>query len=588
MTAWRSFVRLDCEWLAITQAIGKGEAGVRALFEGFVEKRRRLRAEMVFLQEEIDFTTYVMFGLSDTTLLFDFWELAPFELDAGMRPFEILQQRNLDDFPVPSEIPPGWPREVKELWRRRMDAIRGSKDLALIEDDHYKRRWIGRQGLFNHTAWQDQFKEASGKWLLDRLESQQYWPIEQREPFLQSTARLADKASGDHEFLQVAAFYRGRPDFDVAAFVTELVESESSPFPSCGTSPRACASGRSGNAPGTSSGTGRREGRGEIPVPPKYATADFLKSDYWRLRGKLDVPKERWISYPHCSRPRATRRWSSAGPAGTTSSRRRPWSPTTTPASGRAGTPAPEPLLAGLDQLLPWIHQWHPEIDPEFGDTAGQSYQTHPGNDAHELGPDAGRYPQLAAAGQATTRRRARKRRWTSSSANCSTCRSGSARATSSSTCPRASPSRRRRSSSTSSRPNWSTASTTPWASSARRSMRRAARRATCTAASAAASRTSWRCCTCCLQHNPAVRSITELARSVAKHGWVEDKKFLLVPYHMIGARNMESAILGGYVDHVMQLHPTPRCRASTWPTRSSRTPCSTGKCSATRSSSTN
>ena len=29
------------------------------------------------------------------------------------------------------------------------------------------------------------------------------------------------------------------------------------------------------------------------------------------------------------------------------------------------------------------------------------------------------------------------------------------------------------------------------------------------------------------------------------------------MPYHMIGARNMESAILGGYVDHVMGLHPT-------------------------------
>src|SRR5215471_19557252 len=46
------------------------------------------------------------------------------------------------------------------------------------------------------------------------------------------------------------------------------------------------------------------------------------------------------------------------------------------------------------------------------------------------------------------------------------------------------------------------------------------------------------------LQHIPAVRSITELARVCAKHTWVEDKKFLLVPYHMIGARNMESAIL--------------------------------------------
>ena len=76
----------------------------------------------------------------------------------------------------------------------------------------------------------------------------------------------------------------------------------------------------------------------EIPVPPKYATADFQKSDYWRLRGKLDVPKERWISYPHCP-PSATRRSWSAGPDGTTWSKRRPWSPTTTPANEKAGTP---------------------------------------------------------------------------------------------------------------------------------------------------------------------------------------------------------------------------------------------------------
>src|SRR6516225_4531167 len=58
------------------------------------------------------------------------------------------------------------------------------------------------------------------------------------------------------------------------------------------------------------------------------------------------------------------------------------------------------------------------------------------------------------------------------------------------------------------------------------------------------------------LQHIPAVRNIPELAKVCAHHEWVEQKKFLLVPYHMIGARNMETAILGGYVDHVMQLHP--------------------------------
>jgi hypothetical protein len=37
-----------------------------------------------------------------------------------------------------------------------------------------------------------------------------------------------------------------------------------------------------------------------IPVPPKYTAADFINNDHWRLRGKLDVPKERWISYSHC------------------------------------------------------------------------------------------------------------------------------------------------------------------------------------------------------------------------------------------------------------------------------------------------
>ena len=58
------------------------------------------------------------------------------------------------------------------------------------------------------------------------------------------------------------------------------------------------------------------------------------------------------------------------------------------------------------------------------------------------------------------------------------------------------------------------------------------------------------------LNHNPAVRSLEYLDKVCAKHAWVEDKKFLLIPYHMIGARNMESAILGGYVDHVMQLRP--------------------------------
>jgi hypothetical protein len=58
------------------------------------------------------------------------------------------------------------------------------------------------------------------------------------------------------------------------------------------------------------------------------------------------------------------------------------------------------------------------------------------------------------------------------------------------------------------------------------------------------------------LAGNTQARSIPELADVVARHGWTQGRKFLLVPYHMIGARDMESAILGRYADFVRQQHP--------------------------------
>ncbi len=146
----------------------------------------------------------------------------------------------------------------------------------------------------------------------------------------------------------------------------------------------------------------------EIPVPPKYASADFQKTDYWRLRGKLDVPKERWVSYPHChtdSDPSLVVGW-----AGWNHLQQAEALIAYYDARKREGWDAKRltPILAGLDQLLPWIHQWHPEIDPEFGETAGRSYQTLLEQDAHELGltlDDIRNWQPPAA----TNRRRARK-----------------------------------------------------------------------------------------------------------------------------------------------------------------------------------
>ncbi|MGW0314459.1 BREX-2 system ATPase PglY [Streptomyces flavidovirens] len=56
----------------------------------------------------------------------------------------------------------------------------------------------------------------------------------------------------------------------------------------------------------------------------------------------------------------------------------------------------------------------------------------------------------------------------------------------------------------------------------------------------------------------PAARARTDLDPVLTKHEWLgtEGKRFLLVPYHMLGSKALEQRILGGYVSHVKKLHP--------------------------------
>ncbi|MEZ6036550.1 MAG: phage resistance protein [Planctomycetota bacterium] len=58
------------------------------------------------------------------------------------------------------------------------------------------------------------------------------------------------------------------------------------------------------------------------------------------------------------------------------------------------------------------------------------------------------------------------------------------------------------------------------------------------------------------LSQDRGARSHTDLAPVVAEHSWLQGKKFLLVPFHMIGARSLEHAIFSQYLAHVGQLHP--------------------------------
>jgi len=345
------------------------------------------RGRMIALQEELDWQCYQLYGLLTDDLRYAGDDLP--EVAFGQRAFEIVMARQMDkgglrttwferhgSQPI-TEVPAHWPSAYRKIVERRIKVIETNKEIGLIERPEYKRRW-------NAEPWEQQEQQALRNGLLDKLEAFSHGSA----PALTTVARLADTASGNAEFMQVAALYRGRPDFNVAALVAGLVEAEAVPFlPILRYKPSGL---RKRELWERTWDLQREEDAGEnvgdIPVPPKYTTADFVKTDYWRLRGKLDVPKERWVSYPHChtdSDPSLVVGW--AG-----------WNhlPQATAivayydARKREGWDAKRltPLLAGLDQLLPWIHQWHAEVDPEFGETAGQSFQTMLEHDAHELG----------------------------------------------------------------------------------------------------------------------------------------------------------------------------------------------------------
>ncbi len=369
------------------EAIARDFSPNSTRFEAARGNVSRLIGQMIALQEELDWECYRHYGLLADDLRYAGDDLP--EMKLSERAFEIVMARQMKrgdlqttwferhgSTPI-TEVPPHWPVAYRTLVERRIKLIESNKEIGLIERPEYKRRW-------NTEPWAEQVRRASANWLLDRLEAYS----QSSTPELTTAARLADRASCDSEFMQVAALYRGRPDFDTTALVAELVEAESVPLlPALRYKPSGL---RKREVWERTWDLQRREDAGEevgdIPVPPKYTSADFLKPDYWRLRGKLDVPKERWVSYPHCqtdSDPSLVVGW-----AGWDHLEQATAIVTYYDARKREGWDARRltPLLAGLDQLLPWIHQWHPEVDSEFGETAGKSYQTLLEQDTHELG----------------------------------------------------------------------------------------------------------------------------------------------------------------------------------------------------------
>jgi hypothetical protein len=356
------------------------------------EEDEDIRGQMIALQEELDWDVYHRYGLltdEQAAELIAAPESVP-NLVLGQRAFEIAMARKMArgeletqwfarhrSTPV-TEIPQDWPEDYKRVVERRLEIIESNRNIGLIERPECKRRW-------QSEPWEDREAKRLTTWLLDRCEDRALW-YDGDVPRPMTVNVLTDRLRADAEVVAVARQLKG-PDADLADVLREIIagrtasEGEHVPFlaayryKATGLEKRAQWE-RTWDLQREEDKTGKRL---DIPVPPKYQGTDFQKQSYWRHRGKLDVPKERFISYPGAS-PDSDKDSLLIGWAGWNHKDQATALINLTDDRATTDgweTPRLVPLLAGLLEVMPWVRQWHNEIDPAYGQSPAEAYDAY-------------------------------------------------------------------------------------------------------------------------------------------------------------------------------------------------------------------
>ncbi|MFJ4644092.1 BREX-2 system adenine-specific DNA-methyltransferase PglX [Streptomyces bobili] len=347
---------------------------------------RSMRARMITLQEELDWQVYSLYNLYPEDLRVSEDTESPDipNLALGERAFEIALARRVaageasDEWfkrhgstPI-TEIPTHWPAAYREVVQKRIDAIESSRAIGMVERPEYKRRWATE-------GWDALQEKALRSWLLDRIEDRAHWFDENGMPTLVTLSRLTDNLSRNEDFVSVAKIYA--PHKELPSVVSELMTDEHVPFLSALRYKPAALKKRADwehvwdlqrqedSAPDE---LAKRKIRDSIPVPPKYTSADFLRPSYWRARGKLDVPKERFISYARANVATPDL----YGWAGWDHREQAIALDTYIATHEGLTTEEVTPLLAGLLELQPWLNQWHNEPDPLFAPTPAKFFES--------------------------------------------------------------------------------------------------------------------------------------------------------------------------------------------------------------------
>lgn len=349
---------------AIIESNGPGHS----TFNAARNKHAQIRALMISEQEELDWEVYQRYGLIEDALYFTPGE-SP-EIKLGERAFEIALARKMDAGLVESswferhgtlpitDLPNHWPPDYRSLVEARLEMIESNRFIRLLERPEYKRRWAG-------DSWDKKLQNSIKEWILDKLEDPNIWLTAQGAPRPLSVDEVAGQVEKNNEFIEALDIYAGKRDSPVTATLLEILSTESVPYLAA---LRYTDSGLRKRAEWERAWKLQRDEDAklidviDIPVPPKYSSSDFHQKSYWSNRGKLDLPKERFISYPGTSR-----------------------GSNTTPLLGWAGWNHAQqgialaiifdynnetdrvPLVAGIAEVLPWVKQWHTGVDPTFG-----------------------------------------------------------------------------------------------------------------------------------------------------------------------------------------------------------------------------
>ncbi|MEU3217073.1 BREX-2 system adenine-specific DNA-methyltransferase PglX [Streptomyces sp. NPDC006971] len=343
------------------------------------------RARMIALQEELDWQVYSLYNLHPEDLRVSEDPDSPNipDLALGERAFEIVLARRVaageasDEWfkrhgstPI-TEIPSHWPAAYREIVQKRIDAIESSRAIGMVERPEYKRRWATE-------GWDALQEKAVRSWLVNRIEDRAHWFDENDQPALITLSRLIDNLSRDEDFVSVAKIYAPRKE--LSAIVSELMTNEHVPFLAALRYKPTALKKRADwehvwdlqrQEDAAPDEIAKRKIRDTIPVPPKYTSADFLRPSYWRARGKLDVPKERFISYGQANvATPALYGW-----AGWDHREQAVALDTYIATHEGLTTEEVTPLLAGLLELQPWLDQWHNEPDPLFAPTPAKFFE---------------------------------------------------------------------------------------------------------------------------------------------------------------------------------------------------------------------